>query len=147
MSELDEIQICLGCRKRINLLETGIEKEGFRCLDCAFYFCRPCAQYHFNLTDERPSGAAKRDVEIERLRGAEEYLGTKHDELLTKNTELRKENTRLRELADANAETLTALVGELNRLREALTAIQKSQRWETIYEKARAALEFKGEKA
>lgn len=45
MSELAERQICLGCRKRINLLV-----DGFRCLDCPFFFCRPCAEYHFGRT-------------------------------------------------------------------------------------------------
>lgn len=49
MSELSEWQVCLGCRMRINLL-----RDGFRCLDCPFFFCRPCAEYHFGKTDVSP---------------------------------------------------------------------------------------------
>ena len=42
-------QTCLGCKKRIDLLE-----DGFRCLDCPFFFCRACAAYHFGETDVSP---------------------------------------------------------------------------------------------
>jgi hypothetical protein len=59
VSELDEIQICLGCKKRINLLEIDKEKAGYRCLDCQFYFCRKCAEYHFGKTDTRPEDQCK----------------------------------------------------------------------------------------
>jgi hypothetical protein len=45
MQELNERQICLGCKRRINLLI-----DGYRCLDCPFFFCRPCAEYHFDRT-------------------------------------------------------------------------------------------------
>lgn len=49
MNELSERQICLGCKKKINLLI-----DGFRCLDCQFFFCEPCARYHFGKTDISP---------------------------------------------------------------------------------------------
>lgn len=55
MAEMDEIQICLGCRKRINMLEHDPAKAGFRCLDCPFYFCRACAEYHFGKSEVRPA--------------------------------------------------------------------------------------------
>lgn len=42
-------QICLGCKKQIDLLD-----DGYRCLDCPFFFCRPCAEYHFGKTDVSP---------------------------------------------------------------------------------------------
>jgi hypothetical protein len=46
---INRSQICLGCRKRIDLLN-----DGYRCLDCPFFFCHPCAEYHFGKTDVSP---------------------------------------------------------------------------------------------
>lgn len=48
--ELDEMQVCLGCRKTISLLV-----DGYRCLDCPFFFCRPCAEYHFGKSSVSPT--------------------------------------------------------------------------------------------
>ena len=51
------LRTCAGCRKAVDLLV-----DGFRCLDCPFFFCRPCAEYHFNLTDVSPV-TGRRDPE------------------------------------------------------------------------------------
>lgn len=79
MRELDERQICLGCKQRINLLI-----DGFRCLDCPFFFCRPCAEYHFGKTDVSPVTGEKDppkppSAEVERLVWAARTLIGAHE--------------------------------------------------------------------